>query len=265
MQWAVINDFFLNNFKHILWALPILVIGLWIINKSSRSIVFFLDKSVDSGVISFFESIIKISLKFLLFFLILASFNINIFSIITALSASLLTFGLILKDSMSNLAAGFSIILDKPIHVGDKIQIGSITGTVVSIKTTHTLLRDSNDKTIIIPNFKLISEIVYRNSELDIISIKFSYILANFNKKTEIFALIERYVMTEESKILITPHFKIHTECDTENKYHTKFVFQIWIHRKNIENSQKIGMSFLETVFSKNNIQIVKKDTEIIL
>lgn len=91
--------------------------------------------------------------------------GINITILITASAALFVGLGLALQELFQDIIGGITIILDKSLRVGDIIEIDNKVGKVFEIKlrTTRAITRD--DKIIIIPNHKFISDIVYNYTQ----------------------------------------------------------------------------------------------------
>src|SRR5690606_30995529 len=76
-------------------------------------------------------------------------------SLLAILGSAGLAVGLALQGSLSNLAAGFLIIILKPFRLGDFIEGAGVSGVVEAIDILTTQLRTGDNKTIFIPNSKL--------------------------------------------------------------------------------------------------------------
>jgi len=75
------------------------------------------------------------------------------------LNAVLASFGIIgfivgfaLKDTLSNLAAGVMILINKPFHLGDEIEVSGNKGQVKSVSISNTTLFTEDKVKVIIPN-----------------------------------------------------------------------------------------------------------------
>jgi small-conductance mechanosensitive channel len=65
-----------------------------------------------------------------------------------------------LQDIVKNFVAGIIVLLERPISVGDRIELEKIVGDVVEIRTRSTVVRTNDDVYLIVPNAKFISETV---------------------------------------------------------------------------------------------------------
>ncbi|MBT8261868.1 MAG: mechanosensitive ion channel [Bacteroidia bacterium] len=101
---------------------------------------------------------IKYVVYIIVVFAVLSLAGVNITPFLAASAALLVGLGLALQELFQDLIAGMFIITDKSLLVGDIIQIDDKVGRVIDIKlrTTRALTRD--DKVIIIPNHKFISD-----------------------------------------------------------------------------------------------------------
>lgn len=91
--------------------------------------------------------------------------GIDITILITASAALFVGLGLALQELFQDVIAGIFIIIDKSLQVGDIVDVNGKVGKVFEIKlrTTRAITRD--DKVIIIPNHKFISDIIYNYTQ----------------------------------------------------------------------------------------------------
>jgi small-conductance mechanosensitive channel len=69
-----------------------------------------------------------------------------------------------LQDIAKNFISGIILLIERPIEVGDRIEIGEISGDVVEIRTRATVIRTDDDIHLIIPNSKFVSDTVTNRS-----------------------------------------------------------------------------------------------------
>jgi len=69
-----------------------------------------------------------------------------------------------LQDIAKNFVSGLILLIERPIQVGDRIELGQISGDVVEIRTRATVVRTNDDVHLIIPNSKFISDTVTNRS-----------------------------------------------------------------------------------------------------
>jgi len=109
--------------------------------------------------------IITIAIYVIAFLMILSYFEIEISPLVATLGVGALAVGLALQDTLKNFFAGMHIISDKPIDVGDFIELeGEISGFVEDIGWRSTRIRTIRDTIIIIPNSKLAESTITNDS-----------------------------------------------------------------------------------------------------
>jgi small-conductance mechanosensitive channel len=91
--------------------------------------------------------------------------GINISILLTASAALFVGLGLALQELFQDIIGGIFIIVDKSLSVGDIVEVNGKVGKVFEIKlrTTRCITRD--DKVVIIPNHKFISETIYNYTQ----------------------------------------------------------------------------------------------------
>ena len=94
-------------------------------------------------------------------FVVLSLAGVNVTPFLAASAALLVGLGLALQELFQDIIGGIFIIVDKSLLVGDIIEVNGKVGRIVEIKlrTTRALTRD--DKIIIIPNHKFITETIF--------------------------------------------------------------------------------------------------------
>lgn len=142
----------------ILYALLILAVGFWLVGYIIKIIDRALAKSsIDISVHRFIKSGGSFFLKFIVIVTALTVLGVPMATFIAMLSAAGLAIALSLRDSLSNFAAGIIILIFKPFGVGDYIESGDVSGTVVETQILYTVLNSLDMKRITIPNTDLVS------------------------------------------------------------------------------------------------------------
>ena len=101
--------------------------------------------------------------KLVLIFLILTAliitlkhFNYDILSLVTALGIGSLAIGLAAKDTLANMISGFTLMIDRPFRIGDRIHLASGQwGDVDDIGLRSTKISTADNTLLIIPNSEL--------------------------------------------------------------------------------------------------------------
>lgn len=82
--------------------------------------------------------------------------NINVF--LTASAAVFVGIGFALQTFFQDIISGVLMILDQSLHVGDIIEVDGKVGQVTEIKLRSTRMKTRNDRVMIIPNNKFMTD-----------------------------------------------------------------------------------------------------------
>jgi small conductance mechanosensitive channel len=137
-------------------ALVILVLGQWVV-KFIRNLIkkVMTRRRVDPTIGEFVGNLSYYALLTFVILAALSQLGIQTTSFIAVIGAAGLAVGLALQGSLSNFAAGFLLIIFRPIKVGDFIEAAGTAGTVEAIQIFTTQLLTPDNKTIFVPNAAL--------------------------------------------------------------------------------------------------------------
>ncbi|NAY90331.1 mechanosensitive ion channel [Muricauda sp. JGD-17] len=135
----------------------------------------------------------------------LSAAGIDITLIITASAALFVGLGLALQEFFKDILGGIFIILDKSLQVGDVVDVDGKVGKVFQIKlrTTRAITRD--DKIIIIPNHKFISDIMYNYTQNHKTTREKVTLGVAYGSDVELVTQILEQVAKEQRQVLKTP------------------------------------------------------------
>ncbi len=143
----------------VLAALAILFFGRIVARWMRRIAVKMMTKGkTDPIIIGFVGSIIYVALMAFVILAALGQIGIQTTSFIAILGAAGLAIGLALQGSLANFAAGFLLIMFRPFKVGDFIEGAGVSGIVEEIQIFTTTMRTGDNKTVIVPNSKLLGD-----------------------------------------------------------------------------------------------------------
>lgn len=146
-------------------SILVLIVGFKIQPLFSGSLKRFFDnRPYDESLEKFLYSLFGIAYKIFIIVMAISIAGIETASIVAALGAAGFAVGLALQGSMSNFASGILILTLKPIKVGEYIEINSFAGTVHRIEIFNTMLLTVDNKTIIVPNSDLTSNVLINYS-----------------------------------------------------------------------------------------------------
>jgi len=127
-----------------------------------------LDTVKDEGTRLALGTITQYLVVFFGFFVVLQSAGIDL-SALTVLSGTIgIGIGFGLQNIANNFFSGVIILLERPVKVGDRIQVGEINGDVVRIAIRSTTILTNDNINIIIPNSEFVSNQVINWSHNEI-------------------------------------------------------------------------------------------------
>lgn len=135
-------------------ALVLLVLGWIVAGWVSRTVRNRVNKSpeIDNTLGNFAASIVRWVILLMVLIAILGIFGIEATSLVAMMGAATLAIGLALQGTLSDLAAGFMLILFRPYKIGQYVDVGGTSGTVVDLNLFFTELVTPDNIQIIIPN-----------------------------------------------------------------------------------------------------------------
>ena len=151
----------------LLVAILILIGGIWIANKITRSFKRIMDsRKFDPSLQSFLASFINIVMKVFVFIIVLTTVGVQMTSIVAVLGAASLAVGLALQGTLQNFAGGIIILMLKPFRVGDAIETASgKVGVVKKIMMFTTELHTFDNQVLFLPNGALANGIITNMSK----------------------------------------------------------------------------------------------------
>ncbi|OAG26739.1 mechanosensitive ion channel protein MscS [Thermodesulfatator autotrophicus] len=153
--------YLLSIAPQIIGAILILIIGFWLSKRIANFCERLLEKrEFDVTLSRFLRGVIYYSLVILVLIAAAGQLGINTMSFLTVLGALGLAVGLALKDSLSNIAAGIMILIFRPFKVGDAVTVAGVTGGVQLIGLFNTILHTPDNQKIIVPNAKILGDII---------------------------------------------------------------------------------------------------------
>jgi small conductance mechanosensitive channel len=91
----------------------------------------------------------------------LDKFGFSIAPLVAGIGVAGIGVGLALQGVLGNIMAGLTIIFTKPFRVGEYIEINNVHGEVVAIELSTTTLVQVDLSRVIVPNRKIVGEIVH--------------------------------------------------------------------------------------------------------
>ena len=144
---------------NVVFAIAIFFIGRWVASSIRNLITKIMEKkNVDKTLVSFASSLAYMGMMVFVVVAALDRVGIKTTSFIAILGAAGLAVGLALQGSLANFASGVLMIIFRPFKCGDFIEGAGTSGIVEAITIFTTEMRTGDNKKIIVPNGKMMSD-----------------------------------------------------------------------------------------------------------
>lgn len=130
----------------------------WLVTRGLRRL------HVDDGTRESIASIVRYAALGIGFALILQNAGINLAALGIVAGALGVGIGFGLQNVVSNFISGLIVMLERPIRVGDRIEVGGIEGVVRDIGARRTAVLTTDQVTILVPNQRFITDNVVNHA-----------------------------------------------------------------------------------------------------
>ena len=132
--------------------------GRWAARATGRSLQRY---DLEIPVRALLESITRLFVFGLFAILALQNLGVELLPLIAGLGVAGAAVALALQGVLGNVAAGLMIIFAKPFRVGDYVSIVGVHGEVLEIRLSTTTLGHADLSRVVIPNRKIVGEILH--------------------------------------------------------------------------------------------------------
>jgi len=155
-------DFLTDYGLQIIGALIILSIGVviaWWIGRALRQ--WLEKKKVEPPIVMLVVRVVRLLIFLVALLQALEKLSVPIGPALAGIGVAGIGVGLALQGVLGNLVSGLTIIFTKPFRVGEWIEIAAVSGQVKTIELFSTTLVRTDYSRVIIPNRKIVGEIVH--------------------------------------------------------------------------------------------------------
>lgn len=158
-NWLVKNqDLLIQYAVNIVAAIVIFIVGSIIAKIVSGTITRLMKaRGVDLTVAHFLSALVRYGILAFTIIAALGRIGVQTASVIAVIGAAGLAVGLALQGSLSNFAAGVLLVLFRPFRTGEFVDLCGVSGTVKDVQIFSTTMLTSDNKTIVVPNGKIIA------------------------------------------------------------------------------------------------------------
>lgn len=155
----------ISYLPNVLSALLIFIIGYVVYKMGKKPISIALARAgLEEALIRIILKIAKVFVVVILFVMALGQLGVNVGAALAGIGVIGIAIGFAAQDSLSNIIAGFLIFIDKPFKVGDYISHEDKYGRVQLITLRSTRIRTQDNTYVVIPNQKIINDVVVDHS-----------------------------------------------------------------------------------------------------
>lgn len=203
--------FEIGNSSITLWTFLYFIFLAWLLfyltAKLRKWVVYNLlsESKIELGVRLAVGTIIRYGVLVLGLIIVMQTVGINL-STLTVLAGALgVGIGFGLQNITNNFVSGIIILFERPIKVGDRIQVGDVNGDVVSISMRSTTVVTNDNISVIVPNSEFISSTVVNWSHTDR-NVRFNIpVGVSYNEDPEVVKKLLLDVADAEEGVLKSP------------------------------------------------------------
>lgn len=157
------------TFSLIVYLIIIMILLVYVTSKLKDVIIYRLlaKSTVEIGVRVAVASLVRYLILFIGFVVILQTAGIDLSSVTVLFGALGVGIGFGLQNITNNFVSGLVILMERPIKVGDRIEVSGISGNVVNISMRATTILTNDNISIIVPNSEFVSSTVINWSHTD--------------------------------------------------------------------------------------------------
>ncbi|GJM06395.1 MAG: mechanosensitive ion channel protein [marine bacterium B5-7] len=153
-----LQSIFAQNMGSFLAVAGILIVGIVGATVFKRACLRWVPETHNPSLKHFLVNLIYAACLIVVAIIALGKLGVPTASLVTVLGAASLSISLAMKDFLSNIAAGFTVLFSRPFKVGDTIEVSGTMGTVTKINLFVTQLKTKLNEAIFIPNNKIVGE-----------------------------------------------------------------------------------------------------------
>ncbi len=143
-------------------AVLIIVAGYTVARWAGRILENLLERlSLEAPVRSLLVRIARVLVVGLFAIMALQNLGVELLPLIAGLGVAGAGVALAMQGILGNVAAGLTIIFTRPFHVGDYISIAKEEGEIIDISLFSTTLGHTDRSMVVIPNRKIVGEILH--------------------------------------------------------------------------------------------------------
>lgn len=219
--------------KNIVAAIILYIVGKFIISKLTKIVRKLMQKkNIEPSLYSFLDSLMTISLYFVLIIAIIGVLGIETSSFVALFASAGVAIGMALSGTLQNFAGGVMILLFRPFRVGDVIEAQGYSGGVREIQIFNTILNTVDNQTIIIPNGGLSTGSIKNYSKQPNRRVDINVEVA-YGTKPEDVRNILKNIYDKDARIMKDPGFEPSSPMTSMGTSAVVFQLRVWTKSEN--------------------------------
>jgi small conductance mechanosensitive channel len=243
-----------HPFRHLLFAILILVLGHWLMKFVTHWIERAMTGAqVESTVTRFVSHVSYFILLIVVAIIALGQLVIQTTSLLAMLSAAGLAIGLALQGSLTNFAAGLLLILFRPIKQGDFVRAAGVEGTVQEVQMLTTTLHSVDNLRLTVPNSKIMQDTITNYSVTPTRRVELTVGVPYEDDLQQVKHVLEALI-AEESRILTEPAPFVGVAKLGESR--VDVVVQVWVQRADVRQVRSGFLEKIKCAFAQHAIRL---------
>lgn len=196
------------------WLIFSIWFSKWIINSVLRNLK---TKNKDPNVVHLVERILYIIALTVIFLTSLSMLNVPITAFAFLSGAIAIGFGFGAQNIINNFISGWILIGEKPIRIGDFLEVEGVKGIVEEINTRSTRVKRVDGVHMLIPNSKLLENTVVNWTLRDRLIRGSVQVGVQYGSNCELVSDLMFKVSTKQPETLETPNVKVYFQDFGDN------------------------------------------------
>jgi small conductance mechanosensitive channel len=157
-----LENFVRDYWQPVLGAILIFIIGIFVSRWLAHLLRRWLERQqMEPPVRTLLVRVARLLMIVFTILMALDTLHVKITTLVAGIGVIGVGAGLALQGVLSNIVAGLTIIFTKPFRVGEYIEVSGVHGQVKAIDLSATVLTHSDLSTVVVPNKKIVGEILH--------------------------------------------------------------------------------------------------------
>ena len=180
---------------------------------------------LDEPLQKLLRGLFKGGLWFITAIIVLECLGIKVTSLVAVLSVVGLAFSLALQNFLSNVAGGMQLLASHPFAVGDYVDAGGCSGTVVEIGMFYTKLATPDNKLVQLPNSAIVSANIINFSAQPARRVELT-VSASYDAPTDQVTALLAKMAADHPLVLDDPEPAVHVNGYGDNSI--DYIMRVW-------------------------------------